>query len=131
MSNKTYIQEFEVKDDGIHIRSTSGNSYLITKTSCSCKGFGFRKTCGHYEEAKSNDLLSLIPTHTTQQKIYHKLSQQAIQSRKDAIKRYLTKNAIPSNETIINELEKVVTQDMKPQKFLEKAKKLVSLLNRK
>jgi len=129
MSNtKSYIQEFTVKEDGIHIIATSGNAYLITRTSCSCKGFGFRKTCGHFQEATEKDLLSLIPVKTIQQIAHHKPSGKLVDERKKAIRKYLTLHSIPSSDDIVNALEKIVTQTMKPSEFLEIAKKEVSSL---
>lgn len=122
MADKVYIQEFEIKDDGIHIKATSGNYYIITKDSCNCKGFYHRRKCGHFTEATEKDLLSLIRPRNNSQKSLHKLSQQTITSRKKAIRRYLTLHAIPSSNAIVDKLEKKVTQEMVPAEFLNIAK---------
>ena len=131
MADKTYIQEFEIKDGQLHIRATSGNSYVIHENHCSCKGFGFRRDCGHYREAVEKDLLSLLVEERKLQKSSLTMSPQAVQSRKKAILRYLTLHAIKSSQSMIDELEKVVTSQMKPEEFLKIAAKLVRSLDRK
>lgn len=122
MNNKIYIQEFKIKDGMLHIISTNGGNYEISKTSCSCKGFGFRSTCGHYKEAKEKDLLSLLDKHQVKKPLTMSIT--AIKMRKDAIRKFLTKHSISFEDTLIEKLESKLNSTTKLEDFIKMAKNL-------
>lgn len=119
--NKTYIQDYEIKGNIIEITAGSGNKYQLTHKSCTCKGFSFRRTCGHIKEAKEKGLLDMLTER--QKKITTiSMSESRRKTRKDAIRKFLKKNNVTFDETLINKLEKYITQETTPEKVLQIAK---------
>ena len=121
METKQHIKEFTIVDGKLEIESPSGNHYTITKTTCSCKGFGFRRTCSHLKEAEERGLISLLnePKHISSQ---HTLSPEAHTIRKNALKQFLIKNNITTTEDMINTIEPQIPRDSKPEDIIALAK---------
>ena len=121
MSLKHEIDSYEIIEGKIEIKSKSGNIYFITKDSCSCKAFGFRKTCRHYVEAKDQGLLNELEKQTSKDLYYedsHFSSEYIKNMRLDALKAFLTKNNISYSENKIIEIEKKITMNTKVEEVL-------------
>jgi len=109
------IQNYEVIDNGLIITSSSGSQYRITKSACSCKGFGFRRNCGHYTEAKTLGLLDLIidkPISVFLQSPYIKAE------RIKSIRYFLTKQKIDFTEELLIALEPRMTRETRPEQLI-------------
>lgn len=120
-TTKTYIKEFKVENGVLNIESTSGKNYFIGKKSCSCKGFGFRRSCGHFEEAKEKGLLKLLKKRKGGSIT---LSGAAIISRKDAIRKFLKKKGIHNfKEKTVDLIESKLTQKTKPEDVITIARR--------
>jgi ribosomal protein L37E len=105
--------------------SSSGKEYNLTSQECSCAGFGFRRTCRHYKEAKALGLFDKIEQQ--QKKLGLKtFSPQMIIERKKAIAQFMVKNGIESRQSIINAIEPYVNPKMTPEKFLTIVRKLLT-----
>jgi len=115
-----HIKSFIVEDGHLSIESFSGSNYIITKTTCSCKGFGFRRTCSHFKEATENGLITLLQQQQSTIKLT--LSPTAIKMRKDALKKLLTKHNITFTENMINTIEPQLTISTKPEDVIALAK---------
>ncbi len=128
---KIYIQDYEIKGSVLEIISGSGKKYELTAKSCTCKGFSFRRTCGHIEEAKEKGLLKKL-TEKQGKKIQHLTKSIArVKARKDAIRKFLEKHDISFDEVTIDNMEKHLTQETTPEKILQIAmadKKAVEVL---
>jgi hypothetical protein len=118
---KIYIQDYEIKGSVLEITSGSGKKYELTQKSCTCKGFGFRRTCGHIQEAEEKGLLKKL-IEKQGKKIHLSKSDNRIRARKDALKKFLEKNDVPFDEVTIDNLEKYVTQETTPEKLLHMAR---------
>jgi len=111
----------------IEVHSSSGNTYRITKNSCNCKGFSFRRNCRHFQEAINNkalDRLAELQEKVRSESISSSFTSPLIVAcRKRAIIAYLNKLRIPFQYNLIDKLEKVLTQTMNPTSFLSYVKK--------
>jgi len=121
-SEKIYIQDFEIKGNVLEITSGSGKKYELTQKSCTCKGFSFRRTCGHIKEANEKGLLKKLAQKQVKKIQYLSKSDSKIRARKNAIRKFLEKNGVPFDEVTIDNIEKIVTQETIPQKILHMAK---------
>lgn len=110
------IANFRVVPGKVIIKSESGNEYAITKTSCSCKGFGFHKTCSHFKEATQEGLLNLIVEIPTEAHFFK--SPVVVKARKEALRQYLKKHDVPFTDQLIDKIEPRITIKMKPEELL-------------
>ena len=110
------IQSFRIVNGNLIIRSNSGNEYRITKTTCSCKGFGFHRTCSHLKEAEEQGILKLLDESTSS--FNFKRSPAMILSRKDCLRKYLQKHNVSFTEEVICKIEPKITSTMKPEELL-------------
>lgn len=122
MSEKIYIQDYEIKGNILEIISGSGKKYQLTQKSCTCKGFSFRRTCGHVQEAEAKGLLRELEKRRTKKIRTLSRSENRIKARKDAIRKFLEKNGVLFDERTIDEIERILTQETVPEKVLEIAR---------
>jgi len=125
-SNRSEVSDkFTLFPDYIKVESKSGNEYTITLERCTCRGFGFHKTCRHYEQAESAGLIEKLKAKE-QEELHFKHSKSTIEIRKDAIRQYLTKNNASFTEPIIDKIESILTSSTTPQEVLSMATLSVS-----
>ena len=113
------IRDFRVTSNGLIITSSSGNEYQITKDSCSCKAFAFRRKCGHFKEAKANNLLDLLNEQEAQSGVVFKMSKEMKGVRKEALRIFLRKSGINFKEEDIDLLEPMITKETHPKLLLQ------------
>ena len=103
--------------------SKSGKTYTIYRSSCSCPGFGFRKHCNHFDEAKKLGLLNKLPKEQTNiLKSYFVVS-----LRKDALRLFFLKNNIQFTDKLISQIEPRLTIKTTPQEILKLVPQQLSL----
>ena len=119
---KIYIQNYEIKGSVLEVTSGSGKKYELSQKSCTCKGFGFRRTCGHIEEAEKKGLLAKLSVPGKKKVQVLSKNDCRTSSRKDAIGKFLEKNGVSFDEVTVNNLEKYVTQETTPEKLLQMAR---------
>jgi len=98
-------------DDGSYICSSeSGNDYIVTDKSCSCKGFQFRRTCKHFKEVEKIGLLEKMKVNTsTSSCVLGVKSPFIIKMRKEAIEEWFRKHNRKFTKAMINKIEKIMT----------------------
>jgi len=106
--------QFEVNDNHIIVTSSSGHKYTITLGSCTCPGFGFHKECRHYKEAREQGLLKSLEVHVPQSIIL--VTGKAL--RKDAIRKFLTKNNLSYTESTVDKIECMLKTTTKPEEVI-------------
>ena len=116
----TKIKSFKIDGSIIEIISDTENKYTITKTECNCKGFAFRKKCGHFDEAKKNGLIDILKNSTKSATIFK--SPMIIKERKKAIIWFLTKYGKKFDDALVDKIESFVTMETKPEEVLVMAK---------
>jgi len=116
MREHEHIKTFSVLGDKVVFTSMSGNDYVITKTSCSCKGFAFRRKCSHYEEAKSSGLLDSLNDKSYSQVVSRALN---VKLRREALRVFLKKYDVKFNEVLIRVVEPRITQLTKPEQVID------------
>ncbi len=99
---------FTLKTGYVECISGSGHTYKVTHDSCSCKGFGFRRLCRHYNQAKQKGLLDNLEVQITKE---IKLTQSGHMKklRMDAIRQYLDKINIRYTPSNVIDIEKILT----------------------
>lgn len=115
---KQKIINYKIVQDGLIILSDSGNEYKITKNSCSCKGFGFKRHCSHFDEALKLGLLEIIENIQNPNQL---TSNHIKASRINAIKQFLSKQNIPQSDKLIEFLESKLTTKMTMKEFINLA----------
>lgn len=110
---KNEIDDFKILNDQILVHSKSGHTYSIRKNFCSCKGFGFHRTCRHYQEAEKQGLIQLLTEKHRTANIT--LSQHAKLMRQDALRYFLNKRGIKFTDQQIITIEPKITQKTKPE----------------
>jgi len=118
---------FEIDGNAVVCTSTSGKKYTITKNSCSCAGFGFRKNCRHFSEANKLGLIKKIEKKSIQNGTINNRGPQLIESRKKAIKSFIEKNGLEAPQSLINVVEPHVTSKMKPERFIEIVRRILEV----
>lgn len=118
--DKIYIQSYQIDGAVLKITTGSGTKYELSHKSCTCKGFGFRRNCGHMKEAKAKGLLAQLET-VQKKKMKVSKSPTRTKFRKDAIRKFLIKNSVEFDETTIDNIEKHLTQDTTPDKVIQMA----------
>lgn len=108
---------FTLKTGYVECISGSGHTYKVTHDSCSCKGFGFRRLCRHYTQAKQKGLLDNLETQIDKEV---KLTQSghAKKLRMDAIRQYLDKINIRYTPTNVIDIEKILTTKTTPKDIM-------------
>jgi len=115
----TSEDKFEITGNSITVTSKSGNIYDISLDSCTCKGFGFHRTCRHFQQALDLGLIERLkyqPKH-----IDLSLSENAHRMRKDAIRIYLSKHGLNPQESVIDYIESKMNISTTPQQVLDMA----------
>lgn len=120
MKNK---DTFKIDGTIVVCTSSSGKVYNITKDNCSCAGFGFRRNCRHFAEAKKLGLFEKI--EKAKKSTMNFRSPYLIEKRKKAAKIFIEKNGLEAPQSIINAIEPHITITMKPKKFLEIVRNLL------
>ena len=110
---KNEIDNFEILDDQVLVHSKSGHTYSIRKNFCSCKGFGFHRTCRHYKEAEQQGLIQLLTDKKRTVNIT--LSQHIKSMRQDALRHFLKKRGIKFTEKQILSIEPKISQKTRPE----------------
>jgi hypothetical protein len=118
--NLKKISSFKIFDDFIIINSNSGNTYRLTKNTCSCKGFGFHRSCSHFKEATENGLIDLIGKNHPEAFDIRK-NPTVIKARKQALKLFLEKNSIKTTQQLIEKIEPLITSKTTPLEVLQLA----------
>ncbi len=119
---------FEIDGNVVVCTNVSGKKDTITKNSCSCAGFGFRKNCRHFTEAKSLGMLDKIENKATKNSTNKRSAHpQLIEFRKKAIKAFIESNGLEAPQSLINVVEPYVTSTMKPKRFLEIVRRLLEV----
>jgi ribosomal protein L37E len=108
---------FTLKSGYVECISGSGHTYKITHDSCSCKGFGFRRLCRHYTQAKQKGLLDNLEVQITKE---IKLTQSGHMKklRMDAIRQYLEKMNIRYKPSNVIDIEKILTTKTTPKDIM-------------
>jgi hypothetical protein len=108
--------KFKISNGQLTVKSESGNTYTITRTSCSCAGFGWRGNCKHFNEAKKKGLIDKL----LKVKGFSSFSKTPfiIESRKDAIRQWLKKKHIKIRESIVNKIESIMTEKTSMKEIL-------------
>ena len=119
---KIYIQDYEIKGNILEVTSGSGKKYELTQKSCTCKGFGFRRTCGHIEEAEKMGLLKKLTAKGKKKIRVLSTNDNKRELRKDAIRKFLEKNNVSFDEVTITNLENYIIQETTPEKVLHMAR---------
>lgn len=122
VKEKIYIQDYEIKGSVLEITSGSGKKYELTQKSCTCKGFGFRRTCGHFEEAEARGLLKKLTAKGKKKIRVLSTNDNKKELREDAIRKFLEKNNVLFDDVTITSLEKYITQETTPEKVLHMAR---------
>jgi hypothetical protein len=123
MNKTASIRSFKVFEDHIQVIATSGNEYTITENGCSCKGFGFRRNCGHFDDAMDQGLIDLLHKQAEQKQVVYSKSPRTIQMRKEAIKQFLTKRGLSYSDSLVDLIESKMTSKSKPEEIIEMAKR--------
>lgn len=108
---------FTLKTGYIECVSGSGHTYKITHDSCSCKGFGFRRTCRHYSQAKQKKLLDKLESQIDNEITLFK-SVHLKKFRMDAIRQYLDKINIRYTPSNVIDIEKILTTKTTPKDIM-------------
>lgn len=108
---------FTLKDGYVECISGSGHTYKITHNSCSCSGFGFRKTCRHYTQAKQKGLLDQLETQIVTAPTF-KSNEYIKQTRMDAIRAWLTKENLNYKPEDVVNIEKMMTEKTTLQEIM-------------
>lgn len=116
--------KFTINKDGTVdcVSNSSGNKYTITKNSCSCKGFIFRRNCRHFRTAKECGIIDKIKNQKISLVMFRK-SPHIMEMRKKSVRYFLDKNNVSYTEKLVNRLESILTTEMTPEKFLKEAMK--------
>lgn len=115
--NENLEDKYEVLQFGIRCLSKSGGEYLITKLSCSCVGFSYRRTCRHYEYASKFNLLDKIQDKELTQ--LHFTSPYIVAMRIAALKAMFKRVSQEVTDEIINLIEPRVTRETSTDQILE------------
>lgn len=108
---------FTLKTGYIECVSGSGHTYKITHDSCSCKGFGFRRICRHYSQAKQKKLLDKLESQIDSEIALFK-SAHLKKFRMDAIRQYLDKINIRYTPANVIDIEKILTTKTTPKDIM-------------
>jgi len=98
---------FELDRRRVKCFSDSGVTYYITKDSCNCVGFGFRRRCRHFSEALREGWIAKLKSQTVHVSFR---SSAIVESRKKAIRIFLEKRHASYTEETICSIEKILTQ---------------------
>jgi len=113
--------KFTLKKDGtLDCLSDSGSVYEVSLNKCSCLGYSYRGTCKHFQSAQADGWLEKLKIAQAQFSL--EKSPYIVEARKEAIKQYLIKNKIKAVKSLVDMLERKVTQKMSPKQFLKLAK---------
>lgn len=103
---------FTLKQGYVLCISGSGHTYKVTHDKCTCKGFGFRRTCRHYRQAKQKGYLDKLNTQITQALAKFKTNGYGgamKAARMHAIRAYLEKHNIRYTPAQVTSIEKTLT----------------------
>jgi ribosomal protein L37E len=102
---------FTLKQGYVECVSGSGHTYKVTHDSCSCKGFGFRRECRHYRQAKQKGLLNKLEVQIVKKASYKPsvFTGHMKKMRMDAIRTFLNKHNIRYKPTQVIDIEKILT----------------------
>jgi len=101
--------QFALKGNYVECISGSGHMYQVTHDSCSCKGFGFRKLCRHYRQAKAKGFLDQLETKITTTFKIGIYTGFMKKMRMDAIRAWLDKRSIRYKPQDVVDIEKILT----------------------
>jgi len=116
--------KFEICDSVLKCFADSGNTYVLTDFSCSCKGFAFRRTCKHFRMAKEKGLLEKL---AKQPKPKFRINRNPfiIQSRIKALTEFLKKNGIePTKKRVMSIEPKLTPEGPTADEVIEMARKI-------
>jgi len=109
MENDVYI----VENQRIVCNSSSGNQYFITKSACSCKGYGFRRKCRHYSHCSDENLFSQLDSSKPNKINFN--SPYIKKMRLDALVQFCIKNRISYNNQQLDKIVPQITIMMTPE----------------
>ena len=113
---------FNITGNVIVCHSTSGSTYEITSTACTCPGFGFRRQCRHMTEAKAQGLFTELKRQS--QKVTSFNSPIIHKARLRAILIWLEKQGFTPSGNMVLTIEQHVRADTKPHAVMALAKKI-------
>lgn len=99
--------KFTIVKNQLKVKSESGKTYIIDREGCNCPGFGWRRNCRHFTEAKVKGLLDKLPKNEG----FHGFvkTPYIVKMRKDAIKQWLKKKRYKVTEKVIDKIESIMT----------------------
>jgi hypothetical protein len=107
-----------IDKDVIICESSSGNKYEITEEKCTCKGFGFRNDCRHYQYCKTSGMIKQLKiSQIEKQKI--KNSAFILKMRKESLKEFCKDNNIKFDDKLISKVEPLITANMTPKQLIK------------
>ena len=109
--------QFTLQETHIDVKSSSGNVYIVTKSSCTCIGYSFHRECRHYKQARELGLIEQLEKQR-EKKLSITVSEHARVLRKEAIRQFLKKKQVIFTESVIDKIEKVMTSTTKPEDVL-------------
>ena len=116
---------FKIKDGIVYCYSESGKEYHLTETSCDCKGFGFRRTCRHIEQAEEKGLFEKIKKAIKlhPKEITLPISRVIRKMRLQALIIFLRNCKIQPTREMLKDIEPQIEKDTKPEEVVEWAEK--------
>jgi hypothetical protein len=108
---------YEISGTILLCHSKSGTTYKLTNQTCNCRGFGFRKTCRHYQNAYKLGWLKRLSESIAKQPRLSR-TPHIIEARKKSIQFFLTKHNIRLSAKQIEAIEPSVRRNMTVDKFL-------------
>jgi len=123
MNTKATKDRFEIDGNIIVCHSASGKTYHLTRDTCDCMAFGFRRSCRHRDEAKEAGLFEKLAKVVQKPKGFIFRTPHIIEMRKNAVVQFLRKHKVRFTQALIDKLEPMLTMNMDVKKFLATAKR--------